>query len=163
MGRSAHGLVNSLIMPDNDVCSRLPFRQSQRKCCLDRKAKTRMAKAGKLNGIGGKMESGESQDGTMIREFREETGVTIKQWNQFALLLFPDANVYVYRAFSDEVFNVESAEYETSGEEVCTVEIDDLWVTDTNGHPFHNVIPNLRWLIPLALENTKGTTIICYE
>lgn len=40
--------------------------------------------AGKLNGIGGKVELGESPGDAMIREFQEETGAAFMQWKHFA-------------------------------------------------------------------------------
>lgn len=44
--------------------------------------------AGRLNGIGGKVESGESPESAMYREFWEETGVTIAWpgWTGYAVL-----------------------------------------------------------------------------
>jgi len=44
--------------------------------------------AGKLNGIGGKMEPEDSDDyeATMRREFREETGMDVTGWKQFGMM-----------------------------------------------------------------------------
>jgi 8-oxo-dGTP diphosphatase len=40
--------------------------------------------AGLLNGVGGKVEQGESPLEAMIREFNEEAGATITQWKHYA-------------------------------------------------------------------------------
>ncbi|QDF29314.1 NUDIX hydrolase [Halarcobacter anaerophilus] len=97
---------------------------------------------GLLNGVGGKIEDQESSSDAMVREFKEETGVlTEKQdWHCFAKINRP--NFYemdIYCAFSNFAFDAKSVEKE----EVFILEKDKL--------P-NNIIPNLRWLIPLALD-----------
>ena len=42
---------------------------------------------GLLNGVGGKIESGEDPITAMIREFKEETGVEIYNWNLFWIII----------------------------------------------------------------------------
>jgi 8-oxo-dGTP diphosphatase len=56
--------------------------------------------AGKLNGIGGKSEPGETSLDTMSREFFEEAGLNIPQgsWSLFGRLGSPDFEVHCYRA-----------------------------------------------------------------
>jgi 8-oxo-dGTP diphosphatase len=39
---------------------------------------------GKLNGVGGKIDDGESPEGAMRREFLEEAGVDVPTWRKFA-------------------------------------------------------------------------------
>ena len=48
--------------------------------------------AGKLNGVGGKVEPGESIQKAMTREFREEAGLTLAeaQWQHVLTLTGPD-------------------------------------------------------------------------
>jgi 8-oxo-dGTP diphosphatase len=106
--------------------------------------------AGQLNGVGGKIEAGEEQVEAMRREFKEETGVDIPVWEHYALLMFPEANLYVYRAFNNLIFESETQEEE----EVSWYHVNDLI------HGEYKVIPNLRWLIPLALENTRDVILV---
>ncbi|MBY2989336.1 NUDIX domain-containing protein [Rhizobium leguminosarum] len=97
---------------------------------------------GQLNGIGGKIEAGEDLIDAMVREFFEETGVSTSpdDWKPFVKM--ERYSVYqstFYRAFSDSIDNVMSQEAEKVGiYEVCNLP--------------PNVIFNLRWLIPLALD-----------
>ncbi len=62
--------------------------------------------AGLLNGIGGKVESGEMPVYAMIRECMEEVGVspTAEQWLSLSPLNFPDAEISCYAARDDRVF-----------------------------------------------------------
>lgn len=63
--------------------------------------------AGKLNGIGGKVEPGESPLAAMVREAREETGLEITDWRHYATMLFRgEDRIFVYEAkTSFAVFN----------------------------------------------------------
>lgn len=97
---------------------------------------------GLFNGIGGKIEPGESPSNAMTREFFEETGVNIaeNQWQCFAQIHRPEQyHVKFYVAFSDQVFTVQ------------TVEAEQVELFSINSLP-QNIIPNLPWLIPLALD-----------
>lgn len=61
--------------------------------------------AGKLNGIGGKIEDGETEQQAMVREFKEETGVatTIEQWNWFAELKFENAIIHCFKTHLEDI------------------------------------------------------------
>lgn len=50
--------------------------------------------AGKLNGIGGKIEEKEAMHEAMIREFEEETGLRHLEWKQFGEMYGSDWLVY---------------------------------------------------------------------
>ena len=95
--------------------------------------------AGKLNGIGGLVEKGESPDDAMVREFEEEAGAVVKNWERVAVLQCPEAIVFFYRAFDDEAFL--SLETKTD-ERVVMRTVSSLATAPT--------IPNLQWLVPLA-------------
>lgn len=97
---------------------------------------------GFINGVGGKIELGESPEQAMSREFHEETGVKIiaEQWLCYCVIRRPAKYcVYFLMCIDDNVYNVKSVEKEFVG------------VYKTNDLPF-NVISNLRWLIPMALD-----------
>lgn len=97
--------------------------------------------AGRLNGIGGKFESGETTYDAIAREFWEEAGVETNadDWEKFVILEGPDFVVHFFRAFSRKVYDISSMTAEVVG----VHEVDPL--------PYF-VTPNLRWLIPLALH-----------
>lgn len=98
---------------------------------------------GRLNGLGGKPEEGDENNSlfTMIREFKEESGIYHDKWEQFCELYGDNWSIDVFRAFGDiyEAKNV-------TDEEVCIVDINDL--------P-ENVMGNLHWLIYMALGKDK--------
>lgn len=96
--------------------------------------------AGKLNGIGGHIEDGETAREAMVREFREEAGIEIKSWELFLVMYCPDAEIYFYRAFVDcDVFN---------GLKTMTDErVYDVHITHLTKFA---CVPNLYWLLPLA-------------
>lgn len=104
----------------------------------------------KWNGIGGKIEADESAIQAMQREFNEEAGLDIENWTPFCVLTGYDASyvnegrnfeVHFFSHFSDEVYKVK------------TMETEKILYHSTKAIAFmDNVIPNLKWLIPLALE-----------
>jgi 8-oxo-dGTP diphosphatase len=124
--------------------------------------------AGKLNGIGGHVDrwrhqpgcpteslipcdqmnydpctcGGETPDQAMQREFREETGLNLDAWEKFTVLEGYSFRVHFYRRFvtSETLYQAKSM----TDEEVRIVDVKDIPVLST--------IPNLRWLIPMALS-----------
>ena len=53
--------------------------------------------AGKLNGIGGKLEPGEDPLEAMRREFKEEAGLTVSNWHPFYII---PGNGYTIHCFA---------------------------------------------------------------
>lgn len=100
---------------------------------------------GLLNGIGGKIEDGEEAIDAMRREFREETGVDNEFWRCFATLGGDSWEVKFFAAFG-EVDAVRT----TTEEEVVIVPTNKL----------EGTIPNLKWLVPLALDPVIETAVI---
>lgn len=99
---------------------------------------------GRFNGVGGKIEAGESPALAMSREFKEETAVVTSPDDWTFFLTLTDQKSYEVNmlfCFSDKVFSVVSAELE----EVKIFKVDEL--------P-KNIISNLSWLIPLALDKS---------
>lgn len=111
--------------------------------------------AGKLNGVGGKVEEGESAIFAMCREFKEETGVStsIDQWHYFGSMNFQNdimgggANIFMFRMFDDIIEGCQTMEEE----EILRVN------TDTCLDVF-TCMPNLPILIPLALSTEFNFT-----
>jgi len=105
---------------------------------------------GKLNGVGGKIEIGETPRDVMQREFQEETGIAYWGWHHFATLRGAGTVVYVFRAFSELAFWAETK----TDEKVFAFFPDPLPTS---------VLPNLRFLIPLALTPGYAHTEFRFE
>jgi 8-oxo-dGTP diphosphatase len=101
--------------------------------------------AGRLNGVGGHIQTGETPLMAMEREFKEETGVHIPaiHWEPVAVLKGPDWVVYFQCAFDDKA------------NECKTVTDEKIWIVtpaDIHQKRRWEVMPNLRVLIPLAMD-----------
>src|SRR5207248_10224686 len=94
--------------------------------------------AGKLNGVGGKIEATDASPlVAMVREFREEAAATVENWQEILTLTAPDWHTHFYRAFGD-----------LSSTRALTDE--QLEIHTTRQLP-DDTIPNLHWMIPLML------------
>lgn len=97
---------------------------------------------GRLNGIGGHMEGHESPPEAMSRECAEETGVVIpsNDWRDVAIIDLSEEGVmlHVFMTRHDMVGAVAQTE--------------ELLVSVNAFTLPGNVIANLRWLVPLALN-----------
>lgn len=101
---------------------------------------------GRLNGIGGKIETGEKPSEAMIREFQEETGATVEDWRPFCTLKGPDWAVEFFESWVP-------AEVATQEEEEV------MWVLVSQIQTLPHVIDNLRWLIPMALDGERVVAV----
>lgn len=102
----------------------------------------------RVNGIGGRIEpNGETPDHAMCREFYEETGLTPVGWRQFGRLYGEKFEVYLFRNLAP--LEVLARAQKTTDETPAVFRISDL---ETN----EAVIPNLRWMIPMALSLDRG-------
>jgi len=124
------------------------FNNEMTKVALVKKSKPEFL-AGKLNAIGGKVNEGESYPIAMSREFSEETGVLIREWNWTPRVVLRKP------AFWEVMFFmcVDS----TSLKLVQTMEDEPIDVYDlaTLNLDYHNpkTTNNLRWLLPIMLDN----------
>jgi 8-oxo-dGTP diphosphatase len=127
------------------VCSFL-FSPDRRRVLLIRKNRPAW-QAGKLNGIGGKIEPGETPREAARREFREETGLDLPDSGFAHLLTLGGADDfgsgvpwegYFFRAFGA----VDDARALT--DEAIEIHPTSPLPADT--------IPNLHWIIPLLLD-----------
>lgn len=98
--------------------------------------------AGKWNGVGGKVEEGESWGQCMSREFEEETGVAIpaEDWTHTVTLFNDEFECRFFRAFSDKAY------------EAKTVETEHVSLWDLDHLQDCPVIDNLHWLVPFQLD-----------
>jgi 8-oxo-dGTP diphosphatase len=125
------------------------FSNSKQCVCLIKKKRPAW-QANKLNGVGGHIEPNHKNAiDAVVREFKEETGVetTQEDWSFFAHMSTDNEEVFVFRSFTDNVVNVRTM---TDEEVVVSLVKDD--------YDFYQRIPNLNWLIPLALD--KSTTFV---
>jgi 8-oxo-dGTP diphosphatase len=97
--------------------------------------------AGKLNGVGGKVEAGETLHQAITREFREEAGLTIpeQRWQHVLTLTGPDWTGHFFRAFGPI-------------DDAVAITDEQLEIHSTAALPA-DTIPNLRWMVPLLLDD----------
>jgi 8-oxo-dGTP diphosphatase len=120
------------------------FNADMSKVALIEKQKPEWQK-GFFNGIGGKVEPGELPYQAMKREFFEEAGIMVDRWRHLAKI--GDDNytvVFFYGVIPDFTFF-----------EIKSMEDERVVVCDTDRLP-SKIIPNLAWLIPLALDKAKN-------
>lgn len=147
---------------DCDYVAGFLFSENLKRVALIEKQKPNWQR-GKLNAIGGKIEldADEFPMEAMGREFAEETGLTIRGWKRFCVLMGD---------LSDESLDGQSWRvyfYFAIGNvnKIKQVEIEKPIICPTSKLP-ENVIPNLRWLVPMALsfarksENCKEFAIV---
>ena len=94
--------------------------------------------AGKLNGVGGKLEAGESPLDAMIREFREEAKLQIESWQHILTLTGRDWRGHFFRAFGPV-------------DEAIAITDEKLEIHRVDALP-GDTIPNLHWMIPLMVD-----------
>jgi 8-oxo-dGTP diphosphatase len=109
--------------------------------------KTRPAwQAGRVNALGGKLAAGESPAAGARREVREEAGVDVADWEEFLVWDDPVYRLHALRAFDG------------AAEHVFTAEDQVVFLAPTDALP-PNIIDNLRWLIPLALDRDVAAPV----
>ena len=102
--------------------------------------------AGKLNGLGGKVEEGETALSCISREIQEESGLVIPcdQWKFIGELNGEDWTTGVYGAI-----------YHGPTEDAKSIEKEPINWFNPSTLP-ENIIPNLSWLVPLTIEKLKN-------
>lgn len=119
------------------------YNTSSTKVILIEKQKPEWQK-GLLNGVGGKIEDGETPLFAMQREFKEETDLTVNDWEEYCTLTFSDCILHVFRA---NITLLESLKIkQTTIEKPFEIFVNDLYKIPH--------VSNLSWLIPLALDNS---------
>lgn len=106
---------------------------------------------GKLNGVGGHVEQGETPDAAIIREFYEETGVQHEEWIKFAIMdMKGRAIIHCYKSFSEKFLSVDTK----TDEQVAIYKLTEV----IQGEFTDKMIPNLKYLIQIALDSEISTT-----
>jgi len=108
---------------------------------------------GRLNGVGGKIErSDASPTAAMVREFEEEAGLLVRGWEPFCRIENRGNLTHFFRSFA------EGSVVHISGQEAETVSAH--LVSSVAGL---NTMPNLGWLIPMALDEAVREAAVDYS
>lgn len=102
------------------------LQESDRVLMLHRVRKEHDVNEGKWIGIGGKLEPGENPQQCMLREFREETGLTLTRWQYRGIVNFQSED-WVERMY---LFTADACEGQITGNcaegDLCWIERDRL-------------------------------------
>lgn len=107
--------------------------------------------AGRLNGIGGKIEPGETNWRAMVREFKEEAGLYTYEsdWAHFATIVGPEQ--FSVSCFSAAIpWGILRQARSVTPEKVV--------ITSMYAVNWRNAIPNLTWLLPMARNLHHGVS-----
>ena len=106
---------------------------------------------GRYNGVGGKLEDGETLNAAMSREFHEEAGVLVapEAWTQYATITGADG-----RHFAVHVFYAQDAQLWMSR----TMEEERVIVTDVKAvlQSEFKTLGNVPWLVAMACAVAAG-------
>lgn len=128
------------------------FSEDETKVLLITKLKPKW-QAGFLNAIGGKIEGDETPLQAMVREFDEEAGVLFYSWQYTTVLRGPDFEVHFFAACDDIIYSATRQE----DEPICVYDVSKVM-------EWPMVIPNLKVLIPIALDRSGITKpVILYD
>lgn len=118
------------------------------KILLARKA--RGFATGKLNGVGGKQEKGETIYQTMIRETQEEISVTPKDYEMVGVIEFFEWNKGHEEKDIMHIFIA----HDFDGVPTKSDEMDPMWF-DVDNIPYHDMFPDDRTWLPRVLAGEK--------
>lgn len=102
--------------------------------------------AGRVNALGGKLSDGETAPEAARREVREEAGVDVAEWSEVLVWEDREYRMHVMRAVS------------ARARDVRTMEDQEVFLADVSALP-GEMIGNLRWLVPLALDEDVSLPI----
>ncbi len=124
------------------------FNSTQDKVLLMHKSRPAVHE-GMFNGLGGKIEEGESSLDCVVREIKEESDLVTEK----------DKWIYVGEKFSDE-WRVETFCYVYKGDisDAKTVEDQPIEWFDVKNLP-KNLVSNLAWIIPLCLDKIRDPNL----
>jgi 8-oxo-dGTP diphosphatase len=104
---------------------------------------------GRLNGVGGKIEASDASPvAAMVREFEEEAGLRVHGWEKFCEIQRLGDLTHFFRSFAEGPVGHVSGIEEEKVSAYPVSEVARL-----------NTMPNLRWLIPMALDAAARATV----
>lgn len=128
------------------------FSSGQSYVALVRKQKPEWQK-GLLNGVGGKVEHDELPLEAMYREFKEECTLPVRRWEHFATVEGGGDQPWRVYFYWTHIVDDRFRPATNYGKEAEHVEVFPIkWL---GGGKF-STIPNLAWLIPLAVAHMHG-------
>lgn len=107
---------------------------------------------GRLNGVGGKLEAGETPFQAMVREFREEAGLTVESWRHGVTLTGVPTEADP-KGWQGHFFIAVATAEQFSSWRSLTDEQLEVHTLASLPRGESGVIPNLHWLIPLLLDD----------
>jgi len=105
---------------------------------------------GKYNGVGGKIERGETPDDAMIRETKEEILVTPTKYEKVGIIEFDE----FYKGQKEKVMFHLYVASEWQGEPTESDEMKPEWF-DIQSIPYDKMFPDDKYWLPLILEGRK--------
>jgi 8-oxo-dGTP diphosphatase len=113
--------------------------------------------AGLLNGLGGHVKAGESPQDAMAREFHEESGLDFPAdiWKEYARLKGKNEDEDPERWILHVFCGRHPRHFEAGSK------TDEAIVIHKTGVGAQDVVPNVRWLLPMAID--VMTTKFSYE
>ncbi len=117
--------------------------------------------SGLLNGIGGSIDMvlcpgddttrEETPKEAMTREFAEEAGALLENWGFYAVIQGEDElgpyEINCFRAFGIDLDKLQSKTVES------------IVIVHSQHLPYHMIVPDLKWLVPLALDSSIETPL----
>jgi 8-oxo-dGTP diphosphatase len=106
---------------------------------------------GSLNGVGGKIETGETEGNAMVREFYEETGVKTKsfEWAFVGKMKGEDWECSIFTMFKDCLMEART----TTDEQVSVFPVSEILKGD------YKTISNIPFLIELCRDAHRPTIV----
>lgn len=112
--------------------------------------------AGKLNGVGGKVEPNEMPTAAMIREFFEETGVQTNREDWIYLCTLKSEKSVIH------IFKGENSKYAMAARTTTDEKI-GLYDPSILFEVPQIVVPNLHWLLPMAASDENLRVEVYFE
>ena len=106
--------------------------------------------AGNYNGVGGKLEQGETPEEAMIRETQEEISVTPTEYEKVGVVEFDE----FYKGNKEKVLFHLYVATKWDGEPTESEEMEPHWFNIAN-IPYDKMFPDDKYWMPLILEGKK--------